>query len=166
MKKLSTITIATALVLTACGARTDSQVATTTEMGTVGERVGPYEDARPLLAWEAAIVADPGFDLAGEASVRDLTEGRTRIAVEIRAAEEGTTLPWHLHRGDCVTGGDIVGDPAAYPPLAVNADGEATADATIDETLDPDSDVDYHINIHKSPSELDTIIACGELQEN
>ncbi|MGH7563220.1 MAG: hypothetical protein ACREK5_02200 [Gemmatimonadota bacterium] len=133
-------------------------------MGTVGERVGPYEDARPLLAWEAAIVANPDFDLAGEASVRDLTEGRTRVAVEIRAAEEGTTLPWHLHHGDCVTGGEIVGDPSAYSALTVNADGEASADATIDVTID--SEADYHINVHKSPSETDTIVACGELQEN
>ncbi|MGH7557228.1 MAG: hypothetical protein ACREMD_05535 [Gemmatimonadota bacterium] len=128
--------------------------------------MGTTESGPAMRSWESAIVANPGFGLAGEASIRDLDDGQTRIALEIRGAEEGATLPWHVHTGDCVTGGGIVGDPSAYSPLTVNADGEASANATIDVTLDPDPDADYHINVHKSPSETETIVACGELQEN
>ncbi|HET6342909.1 MAG TPA: hypothetical protein VFG78_12095 [Gemmatimonadota bacterium] len=157
MKKVTTALTTMTLALAACSARTDSQVATTTEMGTT--ETGPA-----LLSWEVALLPNAGYDMAGEASVRDLGENGTRVAVEVRDGEPGTTHPWHLHEGECDSGGGIVGAAAAYEALVLNQDGEASGAANIELRLDPD--VDYHVNVHKSPSETDTIIACGELREN
>jgi hypothetical protein len=156
MKKLP-IALTMALALISCSASTDSQVATTTEMGTT--EAGPE-----MLSWEVAITPNAGYDVAGEGSVRDLGENGTRVAVEVRDGEPGTTHPWHLHEGDCDSSGAIVGEATAYEPLVLNESGEASGEANIELRLDPD--VDYHVNVHKSPSETDTIIACGELRDN
>lgn len=45
--------------------------------------------------------------------------------------------------------------------LATGLDGTASAEATIDQVLEPGAE--YHINVHESPSDMDTITACGEL---
>ena len=151
------IALTMGLALISCSARTDSQVATTTEMGTT--EAGPE-----MLSWEVAIMPNAGYNVAGEGSVRDLGENGTRVAVEVRDGEPGTTHPWHLHEGDCDSSGAIVGEATAYEPLVLNESGEASGAANIELRLDPD--VDYHVNVHKSPTETDTIIACGELRDN
>lgn len=136
----------------------DSQVATTAEPEPRAEAV---ETDRAAPSTDIAIAANPGFAVEGDAAVRELDDGGTNVTIEIRGAASNSMLPWHLHEGACGSGGAIVGDPAAYPPLAAGLDGSASSDATIDVTLSPDAD--YHVNVHKSPSETDTIIACGEL---
>lgn len=161
MKKLSAAVIAAGLVLTACSTRTDGQVATTAEPGMPDERAEPVDTDRAPSPSDIAIAANPGFEVLGEAAVRELDVGQTGVTIEIRGAASNAMLPWHVHEGVCGSGGAIVGDPTAYPPLAAGLDGSATADATIDVTLDPAAD--YHINVHESPSEMDTIVACGEV---
>lgn len=69
--------------------------------------------------------------------------------------------PWHIHAGRCGSGGPIVGDPAAYPALRPGTDGNGTASATVNVPLTMGQD--YYVNIHASPSELGTIVACGQL---
>jgi hypothetical protein len=54
-----------------------------------------------------------------------------------------------------------VGGGAHYPALNVATGGGATASASVPTTLDPSAQ--YHVNIHLSPSEMSTIIACGDL---
>jgi hypothetical protein len=66
-----------------------------------------------------------------------------------------------VHRGACGSGGSIVGGADAYPVLHVGADGRASAEATI--TVGLDEDTSYHVNVHRSPTELGVIIACGAL---
>ncbi len=163
MKKLSTGIIAVGFVLTACATRTDGEIATTAEPGTPGEQAEPVETDR-APASDIVIAANPGFEIEGEAAVSELDEGRTTVAIEIRGAAANAMLLWHVHQGVCGSGGPIVGDPAAYPPLAAGLDGSASADTTIDVILDPAAD--YHINVHESPSEIDTIVACGEVGQS
>lgn len=161
MRKLSIGIISVGLVLSACTTRTDDQVATTAEPVTPDERAEPVEtDLQPPPS-DIAIAANPGFEVEGEAALRELDEGRTSVAIEIRGAAANAMLPWHVHQGACGSGGAIVGDPASYPPLAAGLDGSASGEAILDPALDPDAD--YHINVHKSPSEMDTIVACGDL---
>jgi hypothetical protein len=76
----------------------------------------------------------------------------------------GGPYPWHVHDGTCETGGPIVGDATAYAPLMVGADGRAEATARL-LGLKLNEAKKYHINVHRSPTDLATIIACGELDD-
>ncbi|HET9482066.1 MAG TPA: hypothetical protein VFP98_09950 [Candidatus Polarisedimenticolia bacterium] len=155
MKKLPMAVATMTLVTVACAGRNDGQIATTAE---------PAPDAgTEQMAGERDVVLapSPGFEVEGDADVEALGQG-TRVDIDVRGAASNAMLPWHLHEGICGSGGAIVGDPAAYPPLAADLDGTASSEADIQVTLTPGSD--YHVNVHKSPSELETIVACGEVQ--
>ena len=56
-------------------------------------------------------------------------EQGTRVDIDVRGAASNSMLPWHLHEGTCGSGGAIVGDPAAYSPLAIEQDGTASSEA-------------------------------------
>lgn len=88
--------------------------------------------------------------------------GQTAAAINLVGGEANATHPWHIHRGTCETGGAIVGDPAAYPPLRPTSAGAANATAHIRVQLVPGEN--YHVNVHRSPAALDQIIACGDLR--
>lgn len=115
-------------------------------------------------SWRAT--ADPagGVGPNAEAIIRGGAEGTT-IHVDLDGGESGATYPWHIHSGDC---GDpqppIVGAADAYPPIVVGEGGEGDAEATIGTTLE--SDGEYILNIHLSPTQLDTIVACGKVVKN
>ena len=132
------------------------------EMAAAGEAGIVLQDTFP--AWRAA--AEPpggGPGPNAEAIVRGGAEG-THVSIDLDGGEAGAVYPWHIHRGEC---GDaqppIVGSASAYPPIHAGAGdgGEGDAEASIDVTLD--ADADYIINVHLSPTQLDTIVACGEL---
>lgn len=173
MKKLPTILIATVLVLTACASTNEGEVATTTEQAEPNEQEAPPEAGPPQAGARVAgaqhartvtIAANPGFEVTGDARVEESADGGTHVGIEIEGAPSDAILPWHLHEGACGSGGPIVGDPTAYPPLSTGLNGEASAEATIAVTVDPAAD--YHINVHKSPSETETIVACGEVPKS
>lgn len=136
------------------------EVGTTTEMGTPGETVA--QDTI-LPSWQALVTpttAEGG--VMGEVTIRATTGGDTYTAIEIEKATPGATHPWHVHSGDCGSGGGIVGAATAYAPITVDAGGEGEANATIAVELDPDGD--YYVNVHQSPDDLATIVACGEVE--
>ncbi len=157
MKKLPIVLTTLTLTMVACAGRTDGEIATTAEPAP-GERTEPVTGDRDVV-----IAANSGFEVEGDADVEALDQG-TRVDIDIRGAASNSMLPWHLHEGTCGSGGAIVGDPAAYTPLAVGLDGTASSETDIDVTLTPGAD--YHLNVHKSPSEIETIVACGELHRN
>lgn len=103
--------------------------------------------------------------LSGSATVR-WVEGTTGFLanIEIEGDEPDQVRPWHVHFGTCETGGAIVGPPGDYPALETDGSGRADANATVDAELDRDAD--YHVNVHLSEDDLDTIIACGDLEED
>lgn len=117
----------------------------------------------PPTDWTSSISANPGFAGAGaNASARSTTGGTTiNVAFRETSGMSGTVRPWHVHRGSCGNDQGIVGDANAYPALRPGADGTAAASATIATPLDPAGS--YFVNIHKSPQELETIVACGAL---
>lgn len=119
------------------------------------------DDDDDIRRWEADLEGTPDFaDVSGTALA--LLEGSTtRVTVTIAGAPVGGEHPWHIHTGTCATGGPILGDPAAYPFLVPNASGQDTRSATIDEPLL--ASLSYHVNVHASPTDLDTIVACGDL---
>lgn len=137
-----------------------SEVATTMEMGTPGETVAG--DA-VLPSWQALVTpATAESEVKGEVAIRATEGGETYSAISIEGGESGHAYPWHVHSGDCGSGGGIVGDASAYAPITVDASGEGKATATVAIELDPDAD--YYVNVHRSPDDLATIVACGEVE--
>lgn len=90
-------------------------------------------------------------------------QGQSEVTINIQGAPAGATLPWHVHDGTCATGGPVVGDAAAYPPLKIGDDGKAQGSAKLSVGLSEANK--YHVNVHASPSDLGTIIACGDLAD-
>jgi hypothetical protein len=88
----------------------------------------------------------------------------TLVTVVLQGLPPGGPYPWHVHEGTCETGGPIVGDPAVYLPLTVGADGRAEANTRL-LNLKLNEARQYHINVHRSPTDLATIIACGKLDD-
>ncbi len=118
-------------------------------------------DGEPIVEFQADLEGTPGYENL-EGSARAVASlGSTLVTVDLNGATPGDLHPWHVHDGSCGSGGGIVGDPAAYDPLEIDADGDETETARIDVQLDDDAD--YHVNVHLSPSELGTIVACGDL---
>lgn len=147
-------------LLGACTTTQEEEVGTTTEMGAEGRVVtGPAA----LPTWEALVSRVAETDVHGEVAVRALSGGGTFASASVDG-DANAVYPWHVHAGECGSGGPIVGSAAAYPALAMGAEGEATAEATLDVTLDPEAD--YYVNVHASPDDLGTIVACGELHTN
>lgn len=118
--------------------------------------------AAATAEWTATIRATgmgPGH--TGSATVTTTASG-SRATVSLSGGSGGGTHPWHIHRGTCGSGGEIVGSPTAYPVLEPDATGYATATARLDVSLQPGQS--YHINIHQSRQRTQEIVACGELR--
>ena len=113
--------------------------------------------------WSGTLSAVGGSGISGTASGTTAHDS-THVTVKISGATPGATLPWHVHDGKC---GDasppVVGNASAYPPLVVGADGTATAMAHI--TVKLNEARNYIVNVHASPTNLGTIVACGDIND-
>ena len=114
--------------------------------------------------WKATLAGRATWTGAsGTASAR--VEGNNTVTtVMLAGLPSGGPYPWHVHDGTCETGGPVVGDATAYPPLTVGADGRAEASARL-LGIKLNEAQKYHINVHRSATDLGTIIACGELDD-
>ena len=92
-----------------------------------------------------------------------VAEGKTTVMIKLMGMQAGTTHPWHVHMGKCASGGPIVGSMSDYTPLTVGNDGTAQGSATLSVRLEESSN--YHVNVHQSASNMETIIACGNLDD-
>lgn len=111
-------------------------------------------------AWSADIHAVGAAGHSGAATAVPMGTG-THVTVSLAGGSAGGEHPWHVHSGVCESNGPIVGQAAAYPVLHPDAGGNATAEAHIGVALDPGGS--YYVNIHQSPSDLGTIVGCGQL---
>jgi len=113
--------------------------------------------------WKATLASVGGSAVTGTASGTTAHDS-TNVTVTIMGATPGATHPWHIHDGKCSdSGAPVVGDASAYPPLVVGADGSATASAHIAVKLNEARN--YIINIHASPTNMATIVACGDYND-
>lgn len=112
--------------------------------------------------WQATITGVVGFtNLSGEAFVTWTETHPFSASITLRGDTPGELRVWHVHFGVCIAPGDIVGVPGAYEPLAIDSAGVATTNARVDFELDVAAP--YHVDVHFSPADLETIIACGDL---
>src|SRR5688500_1767706 len=132
------------VVLAACSARSE-------DGDPVGDRVGD---------WDATLSPSNNSGVRGTSSAQSVGVG-TGARININNATPGAVHPWHIHVGTCASGGGIVGSASDYPALTVSSSGTASADATIGAALNEQTA--YHVNVHRSPTDMGTIIACGNL---
>lgn len=85
----------------------------------------------------------------------------TLVNVSISNAAPGGVHPWHVHRGQCGNDQGIVGQASDYPALRVGNDGTASAQITL--PLPMPSSGSYFVNVHASPTNMGTSIACGNM---
>lgn len=153
--------------IAACGG-SDADTTIDTGMGagmgaTVGADTGMAGMGGMNDRWTATLEPRGGTNVTGTANVMAGTgAGTTMAEVTLNGAPANGVHPWHIHAGTCASGGDIVGPPADYPPLNADANGTATASATVNVAAPTTGE--YHINVHMSPTDLGTIVACGDLR--
>jgi hypothetical protein len=111
--------------------------------------------------WTASLRADAAYPrLAGAVSVNE-EDGGSAASISVTGAPAAALLPWHIHAGQCGSGGPIVGNASAYPLLRTGSDGRAAASVSVPADLAVDRE--YYLDVHAGSSELGTIVACGQL---
>jgi hypothetical protein len=118
---------------------------------------------QPTVRWSGSLEPRPQFNEVRASVTAVRSAGGSTVQIEVTGAQPGARHAWHVHSGTCATGGGIVGDPGRYPPLRVGTEGRALETALIDVELEPGGS--YHVNVHRSPEDLGTVIACGNLRQ-
>lgn len=113
--------------------------------------------------WDTKLRGEGSYAYLSGDSKALVSGGTTRATVNLMGSTSGARHPWHIHEGKCGSGGPIVGSPSAYPLLMVGADGRAASNATVTVALNEGRD--YYVNIHLSPENMATIVACGNLDD-
>lgn len=134
--------------------------------GTSGETPAPSASAAGDMAgmthYMANLAAMNGSTVHGTAMVHSMTAGQQTVEIQISGGTPGATYPWHIHTGSCSDGmTPVVGNGSVYTALGTSGDGTASLTATIPVTLDANQR--YHVNVHASPTDMGTIVACGDL---
>ncbi len=150
--------------IAACGG-TDADTTVDTGMGAM---VGAADTGMAAMGgmndrWMATLEPVGGTNVTGTATVMPGTAAGTTMAeVTINGAPANGVHPWHIHAGTCASGGDIVGPPGDYPPLQADANGTGSASTTVN--IAAPTTGEYHVKAHMSPTDLGTIVACGDLR--
>jgi hypothetical protein len=112
------------------------------------------------MKWTAHLTPMSGSKIEGSATVTP-DGNKMVVTITIAGGGKGEVLPWHVHTGKCATGGGVYGPASAYTPITLDPYGAAKVTVTIP-AASPESG-DYHINVHKSSSEMNVIVSCGDL---
>lgn len=151
--------LAAAFLLSAACSRT-VKVETDPGTGKVDVDVQPPNQPEGYTGTLAAV----GASGLGGSATGTTGNDSTHVTVNVTGGTPGATLPWHIHDGKCTDAGPpVVGDASAYPPLVIGADGTATVQAHIAVGLNEAKN--YIINVHASPTNLGTIVACGDFND-
>jgi len=99
-----------------------------------------------------------GSGVSGAVQVtEDPRTGGARVAITLEGTPDGGVHPAHFHVGDCGSNGPIV-----VPLNNVNGDSGSSVTET-EASFEEITESDHYINIHLSPEDLGTIVACGEV---
>lgn len=86
---------------------------------------------------------------------------QTRAVVSVFGVTPGAVLPWHVHLGRCGDDRGILGQPAQYAPITIAQNGQGEAMVVLPFSAPVTGD--FFVSVHASPSNLQTIVACGNL---
>lgn len=155
MRTAMTLVLTAALTVSGCASRPIQEVDT-----------GAIE----VMSWRATLARPANADslvapmnIVGSVAVRPAQNpSESQATIMLSNATPNATHPWHIHAGTCGSDGGIVGPETAYTPLTVDAQGNA--EVTITLPFATPTQGEYFVNVHKSPTDLGTIVACGPLQ--
>jgi len=152
--------LALALLLTAAATACVRSSAATPRPGT---GAAASESAPIAGQWNAGLESVNGSGVGGSALVTHAaSSGGTSVTLMVTGAPPNGSHPWHIHSGRCgESGGSIVGQPSAYTPVQIGADGTGRAQVTLPFPIP--STGDFRVNVHRSASDMGTIVACGNL---
>ena len=162
------LVLAVVLPLAGCGGDDDEEaqdaltvLTDTTRVDTAGaaETLDEIlEDAEEAL--EDALTLDlqeqNGSGVGGTVELSPSTDGTLTVMIEL-TGDDGSEHPAHVHPGSCA---DL--DPTPKWPLENVVDGTSTT--TIDVSLDDVEAEEYAVNIHESPEDSETYIACADVR--
>ena len=155
MRKIALCLVAT-LALGAC-------VRTATNEATGKVDVDVESPTKRGEDWKAALKGMGSYaSVVGQVKA-NVVEGRTTASVSLEGATNGGQHPWMIHEGSCNMPGAAVGMASDYPLISVGADGRGSANANLPARLDEAKD--YVVVVHASQSDLQTVVACGDLDD-
>ena len=109
-----------------------------------------------------AALVPAGSNVRGSVDIDSGVEPNKSMArIELRGATVGAQHGWQIRSGRCGETTQVVGSPAAYRPITVRADGTAELTATVPLVLDPNRQ--YNVALFATRTDLDGVIACGNL---
>jgi hypothetical protein len=116
--------------------------------------------------WNAILATPSGLagavQVKGSGYLAHSEDGASSKAViHTSNATPGGVHPWQIRTGHCGGEGAVVGDPSAYPNLQVDKDGTAQTSANL--SLPFPTSGQYSLVVYASPTNMGTIIACGNL---
>ena len=140
-----------ALVVSACGSDDDEA------SSGAGETEASEVSGDPIVM-ELEVFEEEGSEGDATATLTPVTENQTAVDIEYPLTGSGDEPrhPAHIHLGGCE---DDLGE-IAYPLEDISGGSSQTS---LDVGLDELQDGDYAINVHKSASELDVHLACGQI---
>ena len=151
MPRLNPAFLALAALTVACGPSTS----------TGGSVPAPISASRASANWMATLTPVGASTVRGMAMVHTMGNQQT-VEMQISGGTAAGVYPWHIHTGSCADGmGAIVGPAQLYTALGAGNDGSASLTTTLPVVLDANSR--YHVNVHASPSDMGTIVSCGDL---
>ncbi|HKG95172.1 MAG TPA: hypothetical protein VKA84_24860 [Gemmatimonadaceae bacterium] len=113
--------------------------------------------------WSASLTGKAAFPSVFATARAAVLGNETNVTITLTGGTAGASYPWYVHQGTCASGGPIVGDQSAYPALTIGSQGRAEATARLSVKLNEASS--YHVAVHASPSDMGTIVACGNLED-
>jgi CHRD domain len=157
--------IALALAFAACGGGDEEGAvqAATEAAGTLTEAAGSVTEEAGSVAEEAAVGIEVTLNEqneSGQSGTATLTagdDGTLHVSIALSGGS-ADPQPAHIHEGTCA---DLNPEPAF--PLESVVDGQSESDVEVspeDLALTP-----YAINVHKSETEADVYVACGDITD-
>lgn len=89
--------------------------------------------------------------------------GTTTISISLSGAASGSSFPWAIHEGRCSMQGALVGTMSSYPNINIGPDGRGNATASFPARLDEAKQ--YVVVVHHSHAAMETVVACGDLDD-
>jgi len=114
--------------------------------------------------WNAALATPSG--LQGAVQVRGTgylarDPGGSKAVIHVSNATPGGVHPWSVRVGHCGGENEVFGDPSEYRNLKIDKDGTAQTSANLSAPFPTSGD--YSLEVRASPTNMGTVIACGNL---
>jgi hypothetical protein len=123
----------------------------------VGSFSASAESTQALQLARYRLTAVGGSGIQGSVLLADYGLGNTVVTILLSGTRATADYPAYIRAGRCEAGGE-----ALYPLEAISGSLGLSV-SIVDATFDALIGGDYHIAIHRSPRNLATIVACGDI---